>query len=199
MRTPAPDWLILLARFAAQMLLALGIVIAGILGYELSCRMPWIGRGLAGPLPWRAWTSAFVVLTVPTIAAVSALAMCLAAATQNRFAHAILPLGIWMLTPLAFLATTKGLPTLGFLVEPLGLAAVTKATLTLPPAEQLSWRVTLKGELLWNRLIWLTVAAIESRARIGPCYEASRKRLVSGPVPVMEAFRAAGRRSTGTR
>ena len=160
MRTPAPDWLILLARFAAQMLLALGIVIAGILGYELSCRMPWIGRGLAGPLPWRAWTSAFVVLTVPTIAAVSALAMCLAAATQNRFAHAILPLGIWMLTPLAFLATTKGLPTLGFLVEPLGLAAVTKATLTLPPAEQLSWRVTLKGELLWNRLIWLTVAAM---------------------------------------
>src|SRR6185436_20583699 len=74
--------------------------------------------------------------------------------------HWMLPLAIWMLSPLAALAAAKGFPALGSLADPLGSTAVIVATSTLTPAEQVGWHVTLSGTMLTNRLIWLAAGGL---------------------------------------
>jgi len=69
--------------------------------------MPWISQGLAGSVPWRAWSSAFLILAIPTVAAISALAMCPGGRDTQPFRALDVPLAIWMLSPLATLAAAK--------------------------------------------------------------------------------------------
>lgn len=170
--SPTPGWLIFLARYLAQLAFGLLIALAGAIGYEFGCRMPWISPGLAGSIAWKAWIYAFAILALPTLGAISALAMLVAASTANRWAQWGLPIAVYMLLPVSFLLVRKGYPGVGPWFDPLGTIAVLSASILLTPAEQLVWHVKASGIVLTNRQIWITIAFL---GLVGGMVQASRR------------------------
>jgi len=102
--------------------------------------MPWISQGLAGSVPWRAWSSAFLILAIRPSAAISASHVPGGPRHATVSRTGCCPLAIWMLSPLATLAAAKGFPALAP-SSTYSAHSPHRCTRTLTSAEPIGWHV----------------------------------------------------------
>ncbi len=186
--TPAPDALIVVARFSAVLIFSLVLFSATIAGYEIGSRMPWINAGLAGPVPWRAYLNAVGLLGLSNAAIVAALTSLVAIASTNRFAPWVLAILLVVLVSGAQIGLAReALVTLAALVDPSGYAAIKGDQRYITRAEMSDWRVSADGLVLANRILWGGLGAL---ALAGACVFAGRRagtRWTGGRQPVTPA------------
>ena len=126
--TPAPDWVIVLGRFAAVMMWTALLFAVAALAFEAGCRMPWIDAALIGGFKPAVYVRAYLILVLPTLFALVAVAMLAGTVTRNAFVPFLLMIGSYLLLAAAKIAAAK-IATLrvGAYLDPFGLEEAASA------------------------------------------------------------------------
>lgn len=143
--------------FAAAALAFLSVPI----GLWLGSQMPWVDPDTLGPTDWGAYASAYVVIALPGIFLMSAIFFALATATRSMMATylGVVAFLILYITSNTALRGRTDLEQTRALIEPFGIGAFGLVTRYWTAAERNSRLVPLEGVVLWNRLLWLAIAA----------------------------------------
>lgn len=158
---PVRKWDYLLGRFFGSSLAALIPALGVTAGALAAPFMSWADKARFGPVVWSAHLEGFVFFSVTNTLIAGAILFSLAVAfrsTTVSFLGALLLLVAAGVTD----ALTSDLrnETLAALVEPFGGRAFTLATKYWTPAERNARILGFDPVFLWNRLLWLSVAAL---------------------------------------
>jgi len=193
----------LFGRFAGAYVAALLAFLSVPLGIVVGSLMPWVDPETLGPNRLGDYAYAFFVLAAPGIFLTSALFFALATVTRSMMATYVGVVAFLIVYTVSTVALGR-LPqyetTLAYF-EPLGFSAIDHATRYWTAAERNSMMPALDGILLWNRAIWLTVAAAalavayalfrfgvkskrtSKKQRLAEIADAETPQIVTGPLP----------------
>jgi len=150
----------LAGRFCGAYLIMLLVYAAIPLGAALGTVMPWVDRVELQPFRLASYVQPFLVILVPNVLFISALFFAVGALTRNLFAiyvQGIVLLVAWQITQ-QLLGDLDKL-RIASLVDPFGVVTVQIATRYWTVAEKNTRLLALTGDLLWNRVLWLGIAA----------------------------------------
>jgi len=158
----------LYGRFLGAFLAACLAFIAIPLGTLIGSFAPWVDPEKIGPFRPGDYLYTYFVLALPGLLVVSAGFFALATATRSMMATYIGVVAILVLYTVVTAVTDKPqyLAASAYLeylaasayLDPFGLGAVSLATRYWAPAQRNAQLVPLLGPLLWNRVLWLTIA-----------------------------------------
>jgi hypothetical protein len=135
------------------------VLLAGIpLGVVLASWMPFRQPGAWGPFLPAAYAQPYLLFILPNLVLSAAVLFAVAALTRNTLATYLAAVGL-LVGYLAAIEFAPGNPRLAALVDPFGGNAFSGMTRFWTPAERDARLVGFPAILLWNRLIWLGVAA----------------------------------------
>jgi ABC-type transport system involved in multi-copper enzyme maturation permease subunit len=132
--------------------ISLGIILAGF--------MPWVDPNRFGPISWSAHVASFLTFALPNTVFIAAIVFVIAVLTRSTLASF---LGVLLL--LTAYAVSDVLTedidneTAAMLLDPFGVRTYAIMTKYWTPAERNVRVLFWEGFLLYNRLIWLSVAA----------------------------------------
>ncbi len=150
----------LLGRFLGAALVAVLPLLGISLGVLLASAMPWNEVERWGPTVWSAHLWGILSFAIPNTLLIAAIVFSIAVYTRSTVASFIGVIGL-----LVGYAVSQNLLSdldyqqLAGLLDPYGLRVFDLATRYWTVAEKNSSFVTLSGNLLWNRLLWLAVSA----------------------------------------
>ncbi|HZF68011.1 MAG TPA: M1 family aminopeptidase, partial [Gemmatirosa sp.] len=137
------------------------VLLVGIpLGLLLAPVMPYMPQGKFGPVQLAAYVQAYVLMLLPNLVLIGACMFAAAALSRRALATYVGGIALYVLGTLAG-DLTDGLSnlTLSALADPFGGAAIRAVTRFWTPAERNSRLIGWPELMLWNRALWLAVAA----------------------------------------
>lgn len=150
----------LLGRFLGSTLVAVIPLLGISLGILLATVWPWNEPERFGPTVWPAHLWGILCFAIPNTLLIGAIVFAIAVFTRSTIASFI---GVLLL--MVGYAVSQGLLSdldyqkIAGLLDPFGLRVFGLETKYWTVAERNTSYVTLAGDLLWNRLLWLAVAA----------------------------------------
>jgi ABC-2 type transport system permease protein len=146
-------------RFLAAFVLNSLILLALPVGILLALRFSGIEPELLGPFRSASYLSAYFFIALSNAFAGTALQFSFAAlnrrATAGYLGTMLLFVIAYVVSPALFMLN----PELARLADPLGMIGVKEMTDVLTPIEMNTRLIALDGLFLWNRLLWLGIAA----------------------------------------
>jgi hypothetical protein len=148
-------------RFAASILILLAIFSGIAVGFALGAAMPFIDKTRIGPNHLWPYVQPYFVSVIPNLLVMGALFFGLAALTRRilpvYMTSVILLVGYLIATSVSTKLEDKFVAAL---LDPFGQIAMDRVTEYWTVSEKNLRMVTLEGALLWNRLLWIAVAAV---------------------------------------
>ncbi len=148
-------------RFAGAAIVMIAIYSALPIGAFVGTLMPWANHDKLQAFHLASYVRPFLFIVVPDVLFVSALFFAIGALTRNLFA--IYTQGIALLVAWSVsqqIVSNLDRLTLAARIDPFGNSALSLLTRYWTVAERNTLPITLTGELLWNRLIWLGISAL---------------------------------------
>jgi ABC-2 type transport system permease protein len=158
---PIRKWEYLFGRFAGAIVVLLIILSSILLGGALALLLPGLDPDRIGPMRAVAYIIPYFTVLLPNLVILGGLFFCLAALTRR-----MLPVYIGSVLLLVGFLAAQGLlrdmtnKTLASLLDPFGVVATSQLTAYWSISERNTRLLPLEGFLLWNRLLWLGLAAI---------------------------------------
>ena len=147
-------------RFVGAFFMMVFIYVGLPLGAWVGSLMPWLDPTQLQPFRAASYIQAFLIIIVPNILFVSALFFAVGALTRNLLAiyvQGILLLVVWQIATLAL--NDLDHRQLAAMVDPFAITTINLVTRYWTVAERNTRLLPLSGVLLWNRLLWLAIAA----------------------------------------
>jgi ABC-type transport system involved in multi-copper enzyme maturation permease subunit len=158
--TPLKKFDYLAGRFLGSALIAVIPMLGVSVGIIVGKWMPWVDPERWGPVNWTAHLYGILVFAIPNTLFVSAIIFAIAILTRSTVTSFIG--GLVLLTGYGVgqaLSTDVQHETWAALLDPFGIRTFALATKYWTVAEKNTLTIGYSGLLLWNRLIWLAVAA----------------------------------------
>ncbi len=158
--TPLKKFDYLAGRFLGSALIAVIPMLGVSIGILAGKWMPWVDPERWGPVHWMAHLDGILVFAIPNTLFVAAIIFAIAILTRSTVTSFIG--GLVLLTGYGVgqaLTTDVQHETWAALLDPFGIRTFTLATKYWTVAEKNTLAIGYSGLLLWNRLIWLAVAA----------------------------------------
>jgi len=149
----------LYGRFAGGTLFALLAVAASLLGTMIGSFMPWLDPERLGPFRWAPYGYSLFAVLAPTTVIICALFFAVAALTRSMMSAYVAALGFVIAVIIVGNASDPESARQLTLFEPFGQAAFFEAVRYWTVAERNAEVPAFADVLLYNRLIWLGVAA----------------------------------------
>jgi len=149
----------LAGRFIGAVVIQLLIFSGVVLGAWVGTRMPWLDPARLGPQYPAAYLQPFVILVLPNLIFISAIFFGLAALGRKMlpvYAGSVIMLIGYFVA--AQLSTSVTVNTRAALADPFGSNAVDRLTQYWTPFQRNTQLIPLAGVLLWNRILWLSLA-----------------------------------------
>lgn len=145
-----------LGSFTIASLVYLGVVTAIMIG----SRMPWLEKERIGPFLLKPYVFAFFFMVVPNLLLAGAIFFAVAALTRSMMATYASVVAFYVGYAIAgtFLGNLEN-ERLTSLVDPFGFGAFRLATRYWTVFERNTNVIPLQGIYLWNRILWLAIAA----------------------------------------
>jgi ABC-type transport system involved in multi-copper enzyme maturation permease subunit len=148
-------------RFLAAFLLNALVLLLATLGSLLAVYLPGIPGAAVGPFRPAAYLTAYGYIALPDAFTATALQFSLAALSRRARAAYV---GSLLLFFVAYVVSSvvywfAGRPDLARMVDPIGVITITEVLPKWTPLEKRTRLLALEGPLLWNRVLWLGVAA----------------------------------------
>ncbi len=159
--TPLRKFQYLVGRFIGSFLVTL-LVFSGLpLGMPLGAAMPWVEGARLLPFHPETYLLAYVFVAVPNLLLIGALFFILGAITRR--VTTIYTAGVLLFV--AYILASVSLQELdnrylASMLDPFGVRALQEMSRYWTAAEQNINPLVLTGPLLWNRLLWCSVAAV---------------------------------------
>lgn len=151
-------------RFLAAFVLALFVMSGYVIGYFLGL-LPGIGTSAVGPFQLMNFLQPFLVFIVPNVFLLGIIFFSLTTFTRKTLTAYLFCIIMLILRSVAeVMSNDLDKKTLSAIIEPFGSIAFNVLTEYWTPAEQNTRMIPLKGLLLNNRLLWLSVAFIITAA-----------------------------------
>lgn len=158
---PLTKWNYLLAKFSAGMTMTLIIIIASAVGITLGFYLPGANEELLGPFKIMNYLQPFLVYIIPNVFFYGAIVFAISAFLRN------INIGFMFVLVMVILqiAAQSSVQTMDDtywveMLEPTGDAATYKQIRYWTPEEQSTQLIPVTGTLLYNRLIWLSIALL---------------------------------------
>ena len=157
---PIRKWEYLAGRFVGAIVVLLIILSSISLGGALAVSLPGLDPDRIGPMRPLAYIVPYFTVLLPNLVILGGLFFCLAALTRR-----MLPVYIGSVLLLIGFLAAQGLlrdmtnKTLASLLDPFGVVATSQLTAYWSISERNTRLLPLEGFLLWNRLLWLGIAA----------------------------------------
>jgi len=157
---PIKKWEYLFGRFAGAIVVLLVILSSISLGGALALWLPGLDPDRIGPMRAVAYIVPYFTVLLPNLIILGGLFFCLAALTRR-----MLPVYIGSVLLLVGFLAAQGLlrdmnnKMLASLLDPFGVVATSQLTAYWSISERNTRLLPLEGFLLWNRLLWLGIAA----------------------------------------
>lgn len=149
----------LFGRFAAAFLVALFVLSGSIFGHMITCMFPGIETGRLGQFSIINYMQPFILFVVPNTLLIGAIFFSLVTFSRNMIAGYVGCVALILIKSIASaLLGDIDNQTLAAIIEPFGEQALKKITRYWSPAEQNTLLIPLENELLYNRLLWLSIA-----------------------------------------
>jgi ABC-2 type transport system permease protein len=147
-------------RFLAALVLNALLLLAVPIGLLLATLSSGVEPELMGPFRPAAYLGAFFVLALPNAFVATALLFSVAALSRRAMGSYLGAVLLFFTAMLSweFVARQLGWWTLGKLLDPLGLTALSELSQAWTPAEKSTRLIVLEGSLLANRLLWVGIA-----------------------------------------
>ncbi|HEV2532403.1 ABC transporter permease/M1 family aminopeptidase [Phenylobacterium sp.] len=150
----------LFGRFTGAYAAAVLSFVAVPLGMWLGSLMPWVDRETLGPFLPAAYLYAYFWLAVPVLFLSSAVFFTLASLTRSMMWTYVGVVAFLVLRAVfGLILSRQGLESTAALWEPNGIAAFGLATRYWTASERNALVPAIEGYILWNRLLWLGIAA----------------------------------------
>ncbi len=147
-------------RFAASILVVLAIFSGIAVGLAVGTWMPFVDKARLGPNHLWAYVQPYLISVIPNVLVMGALFFSLAALTRRilpvYMTSVILLVGYLIAISLSAKLDEKFLAAL---LDPFGQLALDRVTQYWTISEKNVRLVSFEGALLWNRLLWMGVAA----------------------------------------
>lgn len=151
----------LAAKFLSSLVIVTFIALLCALGYYMAQLYPGINVKLLGPNNLRAYIEGFMVTIFPNFLLFGALIFALVTFTRSIYAGFVAVLILLLLQSLLDMATSNvDNQYLVAILDPFGFKPIVYYTKYWSVAERNVNLLPIKGVLLYNRLVWLGVAAI---------------------------------------
>lgn len=150
-------------RFIGSYILTLFIITSTIPGIILGTSMPWVEESLKGPFMLNAYIHSFLVFIVPNTLILSLLFFSIGSYLRSQVA--IFSQGaIFIIIYFTISLTTVDIDTSPWvsLCDPFGSTAIDEMTKYWTAVERNQLLLPFKGLILYNRLLWITIAVIVS-------------------------------------
>ncbi len=149
----------LFGRFTATFLVALFVLSGSILGHMVTCIFHGIEAGRLGNFSIINYLQPFILFVVPNTLLIGAIFFSLVTFSRNMIAGYVGCVALILIKSItsALLGDIDN-QTLAAIIEPFGEQALKKITKYWSPAEQNTLLIPLENELLYNRLLWLSIA-----------------------------------------
>ena len=150
----------LTGRFAGSIIAALAVVASIPLAIAIGSAMPWLDSEKVGPFALGDYLYALFVFGLPTLLIVGAAFFALATATRS-----MMWCYVGVIATIVFFVVSRALlhdqahETFAALSDPFGLSALATTTKYWTASERNTLLPPLTGLLLWNRLMWVAIAA----------------------------------------
>ncbi len=147
-------------RFLGAMLILVAIFAGIAIGCAIGTKMPFLDKVRIGPNHAWAYVQPYLVSVLPNLLVMATLFFSLAALTRRiapvYMTSVILLVGYLIATTVSTKLEDKFIAAL---LDPFGQIAMDRVTEYWTIAEKNTRMVTMEGALLWNRLLWIGVAA----------------------------------------
>lgn len=151
----------LFGRFTGALAVSCLLFLSVPLGMMIGAAMPWLDPDRIGPFNPGHYAFTYSLLCVPTLLVTAAGFFAIATATRSMMWTYVAVIAVLMLYLMS--ASFLGRPeyqTAAALTDPFGLGAYEQATRYWTASERNTRLPDFAGLLLWNRVIWLAVAAV---------------------------------------
>lgn len=149
----------LAGRYVGAVVVQIFVFSSVALGAWVGTRMPWLDATRLGPQHAMAYFQPLLILVLPNLILTTAIFFGLAALGKKMLpvyaGSVILLIGYFVATQLS---TNVVINTLAAMADPFGSNAVDRLTQYWTPFERNTQLIPLTGALLWNRLLWLSLA-----------------------------------------
>jgi ABC-type transport system involved in multi-copper enzyme maturation permease subunit len=169
-------------RFLGALAVNAALLLGVPLGLLLASVMPYMEAGKFGPVQPAAYAQTYLLLLLPNLVVIGACMFAAAALARQSLATYVGGIALFVLGTIAG-DLTDGFSnrTLSALVDPFGGRAVALATQYWKPAESNARLIGWPDALLWNRALWLAIAAgvfalLAARFRFADQSGAARRR-----------------------
>lgn len=150
----------LFGRFTASFLVALFVISGSVFGHIITCFIPGMEQGLLGSFSLMNYLQPFVLFVVPNVLLLGAIFFSLVTFTRNMIAGYVGCVALIIIKSMATsMLSDMDNQSLAAIIEPFGEQALKKITKYWSPSEQNTLLIPLEKELLYNRLLWLGIAA----------------------------------------
>jgi len=151
----------LLGKFFGSVAVVLIIVLASTLGIIVAQFVPGINPNLLGPVHVLAYFQTYLIQVIPNLVILSAIIFVLVTFTRNVYVGFVAVLVLIILQVLIQnLTDNADNRYLGALIDPFGDSAISYYTQYWSPEEKNTNNLPFLGAIIYNRLIWLAVAAL---------------------------------------
>ncbi|MFN7937271.1 MAG: M1 family aminopeptidase [Bryobacteraceae bacterium] len=150
----------LLGRYLGSAIVAMIPLLGVSLAILLAKYMPWVDAERWGPVVWKAHLNGLLIFGIPNTLFIAAIVFCIAALTRSTITSFIGTLLLLVAYGVAeaFMSDIDN-EVVARLIDPFGIQTHTLLTKYWTVSEKNTQVITLSGYMLWNRLIWMGVAA----------------------------------------
>ncbi|HEY0978559.1 MAG TPA: M1 family aminopeptidase [Flavobacteriales bacterium] len=159
--TPVSKAGYLIGKFLGSTFVASLPLVGVTLGIWIGCAMPWVDELRVGPMPWLPQLQAFLVIGLPNILFTAAIIFAAAVLMRSTMASFITAIALFVGYSIAgsFMADLDN-EFLGAMLDPWGTSAISLVTKYWTVDDKNALLLPMDGVLLWNRLLWIGVAAV---------------------------------------
>ena len=150
----------LTGRFWGSALIAMIPLLGVSLGIIVAKWMPWVDPERWGPISWPAHFWGFICFAVPNTLMIAAIVFAIAVFTRSSIAAYLGAIGVLLGYSLTGdMISDLDNEQLAMLLDPFAISTFSSLTKYWTVDEKNSSYLALSGILLWNRVLWLSVAA----------------------------------------
>lgn len=158
--TPLRKFDFILGRFLGATLVSMIPMLGVSIGIILAKYMPWVEPDRWGPVVWKAHLYSIFVFALPNAFIFAAVLFAVAVLARNEivsFIASVVLLAGWVVSDVLLQNVER--QKLGAILDPFGIRTFAYVTRYWTVAERNTLAAGYSGYLLWNRLLWVAVAA----------------------------------------
>ena len=136
-------------------------IVGLVLGAFLGQFMPWISEDAIGPINLIYYLYPLILYGLLNSFIIATIYILIAGITRNRTLIYISAVGFFVVLNLvSALGSIEEYRTLAAMLDPTGGQALANETRFWPPAEKNTRLIPLSGDILWNRILWVTLSCV---------------------------------------